>query len=118
MHTTQYAKSGDISIAYQVLGAGPDLVYVPGWVSNIDIMWEDPILASILLYAGTAETAQQGALLLLVYSLGLGIPFIGSAGPGASRVFVATGFKKWGMSTAAVAAMILRDRIGGRCCGN
>jgi Rieske Fe-S protein len=27
---------------------------------------------------------------------------------------VATGFKKWGMSTAAVAAMILRDRIGGR----
>ncbi len=43
-----------------------------------------------------------------------GVPFIGPAGPGASRVFVATGFKKWGMSTAAVAAMILRDRIGGQ----
>jgi glycine/D-amino acid oxidase-like deaminating enzyme/nitrite reductase/ring-hydroxylating ferredoxin subunit len=43
-----------------------------------------------------------------------GVPFIGPAGPGVSRVFVATGFKKWGMSTAAVAAMILRDRIGGR----
>lgn len=43
-----------------------------------------------------------------------GVPFIGPAGPGASRIFVATGFKKWGMSTAAVAAMILRDRIGGR----
>lgn len=48
MHTTQYAQSGDVSIAYQVIGSGPDLVYVPGWVSNIDIMWEDPILASIL----------------------------------------------------------------------
>jgi pimeloyl-ACP methyl ester carboxylesterase len=48
VHTTQYAQSGDINIAYQVFGAGPDLVYVPGWVSNIDIMWEDPILASIL----------------------------------------------------------------------
>ena len=43
-----------------------------------------------------------------------GVPFIGPAGPGASRVFVATGFGKWGMSTAAVAAEILRDRIGGR----
>ena len=43
-----------------------------------------------------------------------GVPFIGSAGPGASRVLVATGFRKWGMTTAAVAAMILRDRIGGR----
>ncbi|MEW6475751.1 MAG: FAD-dependent oxidoreductase [Actinomycetota bacterium] len=43
-----------------------------------------------------------------------GVPYIGPAGPGASRIFVATGFKKWGMSTAAVAALILRDRIGGR----
>jgi len=48
VHTTQYAQSGDVNIAYQVFGAGPDLVYVPGWVSNIDIMWEDPVLASIL----------------------------------------------------------------------
>jgi cytochrome c-type biogenesis protein len=35
-----------------------------------------PILASILFYAGAAETAERGALLLLVYSLGLGVPFI------------------------------------------
>lgn len=48
MHTTQYARSGDVHIAYQVFGDGPDLVYVPGWVSNIEIMWDDPILASIL----------------------------------------------------------------------
>ncbi|MBL4904455.1 MAG: hypothetical protein JKZ00_00130 [Flavobacteriaceae bacterium] len=37
---TKYAKSGTINIAYQVVGQGPvDLIYVPGWVSNIDMMW-------------------------------------------------------------------------------
>ncbi len=44
-----YARSGDVNIAYQVTGDGPrDLVYVPGWVSNIDVMWEDPGLARFL----------------------------------------------------------------------
>ncbi|MCK8521302.1 alpha/beta fold hydrolase [Aquimarina sp. D1M17] len=44
---TTYAKSGDISIAYQVFGTGPiDLVYIPGWVSNIDLMWSCPELVS------------------------------------------------------------------------
>jgi pimeloyl-ACP methyl ester carboxylesterase len=39
--TTHYAKSGDVNIAYQVLGDGPfDLVYVPGWVSNVELIWE------------------------------------------------------------------------------
>jgi hypothetical protein len=34
---TRYAKSGDVNITYQVVGQGPfDLVYVPGWVSNIE----------------------------------------------------------------------------------
>ena len=45
---TQYARSGDIHIAYQVIGEGPDLVYVPGWVSNIELMWEEPTLAGLL----------------------------------------------------------------------
>jgi pimeloyl-ACP methyl ester carboxylesterase len=46
---THYAKSGDLSIAYQVVGEGSrDLVYVPGWVSNIEVMWEDPNLARFL----------------------------------------------------------------------
>jgi cytochrome c-type biogenesis protein len=35
-----------------------------------------PILGSILLYAGATETAGRGGLLLFVYSLGFGIPFI------------------------------------------
>jgi pimeloyl-ACP methyl ester carboxylesterase len=46
---TRYARSGDVNIAYQVVGDGPmDLVYVPGWVSNIDLMWEDPSYAAML----------------------------------------------------------------------
>ena len=43
---TRYAKSGDVNIAYQVLGDGPsDLVYVPGWVSHVELAWELPDLA-------------------------------------------------------------------------
>jgi pimeloyl-ACP methyl ester carboxylesterase len=39
---TRYAKSGDVNIAYQVLGDGPrDLVLVPGWISNIEVFWEE-----------------------------------------------------------------------------
>lgn len=42
-----YAVSGDIRIAYQVLGDGPiDLVYVPGWVSHLEYGWESPRVAS------------------------------------------------------------------------
>ena len=40
---TRYTKSGDVNIAYQVVGQGPlDLVLVPGWISNIDVFWEEP----------------------------------------------------------------------------
>ena len=39
---TRYAHSGKLSIAYQVVGDGPiDLVVVPGWISNIEVFWED-----------------------------------------------------------------------------
>jgi pimeloyl-ACP methyl ester carboxylesterase/class 3 adenylate cyclase len=42
---TRYARSGDVNIAYQVVGDGPrDLVYVPGWVSNIEVFWEEPAI--------------------------------------------------------------------------
>ena len=45
----KYAKSSDVHIAYQVLGKGPiDLVLVPGWVSNIEIFWEEPALVRFL----------------------------------------------------------------------
>jgi pimeloyl-ACP methyl ester carboxylesterase len=46
---TRYAKSGDLNIAYQVVGDGPfDLVYVPGWISNVELMWEEPAHARLL----------------------------------------------------------------------
>ena len=40
---TRYAKSGDVHIAYQVTGSGPiDLVYVAGFVSHLELMWDYP----------------------------------------------------------------------------
>jgi pimeloyl-ACP methyl ester carboxylesterase len=46
---TRYARSGDVRIAYQVTGEGPlDLVFVPGFVSNIDLFWEMPEWANFL----------------------------------------------------------------------
>ncbi|MBQ0733523.1 alpha/beta fold hydrolase [Aquimarina celericrescens] len=44
---TKYTKSKDVNIAYQIFGSGPiDLVYIPGWVSNIDWMWACPELVN------------------------------------------------------------------------
>jgi class 3 adenylate cyclase len=40
---TRFAQSGDVSIAYQVMGDGPvDIVYVPGIVSNVELFHEIP----------------------------------------------------------------------------
>jgi pimeloyl-ACP methyl ester carboxylesterase len=40
---TRYARSGDLNIAYQVLGGGDlDLIWVPNWLTNVDIWWEEP----------------------------------------------------------------------------
>ncbi len=46
---TRYAKSGDVSIAYQVLGSGSlDLIYVMGWVSNVEYFWQEPSMNRFL----------------------------------------------------------------------
>jgi DNA-binding SARP family transcriptional activator len=46
---TQYARSGSTAIAYQVLGSGPhDVVFIPGFVSHIEVCWELPAYASFL----------------------------------------------------------------------
>ena len=46
---TRYAKSGDVNIAYQVVGEGPfDLIWVPGWISNVEESWEVPEYAHFL----------------------------------------------------------------------
>ena len=40
---TQYAKSGEVNIAYQVIGDGPiDLVYMPGFISHVELSWGLP----------------------------------------------------------------------------
>ena len=40
---TRYAKSGDVHIAYQVVGEGPlDTIFVPGFVSTVELAWELP----------------------------------------------------------------------------
>jgi hypothetical protein len=44
---TRYARSGDVSIAYQVTGEGPfDVVYVPGFVSHVELTWGVPGMAA------------------------------------------------------------------------
>jgi pimeloyl-ACP methyl ester carboxylesterase len=46
---TRYTKSGDVNIAYQVVGDGAlDLVYVSGWISNVELAWEEPTYARFL----------------------------------------------------------------------
>jgi class 3 adenylate cyclase/alpha-beta hydrolase superfamily lysophospholipase len=45
----RYAASGDLSIAYQVVGDGPvDVVWVPGFVSHVEILWELPLWRRLL----------------------------------------------------------------------
>jgi pimeloyl-ACP methyl ester carboxylesterase len=45
----QYAKSGDVNIAYQVTGEGPfDLVFVPGYVTHLELHWGMPSFTPFL----------------------------------------------------------------------
>ncbi len=40
---THYARSGDMRIAYQVVGTGPrDLIFVPGYISHLEHAWDEP----------------------------------------------------------------------------
>ena len=46
---THYARSGDVNIAYQVIGSGPrDLVFIMGWVSHLEYFWAEPSFARFL----------------------------------------------------------------------
>jgi pimeloyl-ACP methyl ester carboxylesterase/DNA-binding CsgD family transcriptional regulator len=46
---TRYARSGPVSVAYQVIGDEPnDLILVPGFVSHLEVAWEQPRLARFL----------------------------------------------------------------------
>jgi pimeloyl-ACP methyl ester carboxylesterase len=46
---TRYARTAEGNVAYQVVGDGPlDLVFVPWWATNLDVMWEDASIARFL----------------------------------------------------------------------
>jgi class 3 adenylate cyclase/dienelactone hydrolase len=64
----QYADSGGIEIAYQVLGAGPvDLVWVAGSLTHLDVMWEHPS------YRHFCEQLASFSRLLLFDKRGMGL---------------------------------------------
>jgi class 3 adenylate cyclase len=43
---TRYARSGELFIAYQIVGDGPiDLLYVPSWISQVEHYWTEPVVA-------------------------------------------------------------------------
>ncbi len=45
---TRYARSGDVHIAYQTVGGGPiDVVFVQGFISNLEVQWEEPGLTHL-----------------------------------------------------------------------
>ena len=49
MPETRYARSGDVAIAYQVLGDGPfDVVFAPGAVSHVELNWDAAGFAALL----------------------------------------------------------------------
>ncbi len=46
---TRYARSGEVNIAYQVVGEGPfDVVFVPGYVTHLELAWALPSFAPAL----------------------------------------------------------------------
>src|SRR3954470_10953203 len=62
---TRYARSGPVSVAYQVIGEGEiDLVLVPGFVSHVEVAWEEPRLARFLTrlasFSGLLVCAKRG----------------------------------------------------------
>jgi pimeloyl-ACP methyl ester carboxylesterase len=68
----RYARSGRISVAYQVVGHGPvDVVVVPGWISNVELAWQEPHMAGFL-----RRLARHGRLILFdKRGTGLSDPF-------------------------------------------
>jgi pimeloyl-ACP methyl ester carboxylesterase len=46
---TRFACNGTSALAYQVLGEGaPGLLYLPGYVSNVELNWDHPTMARFL----------------------------------------------------------------------
>ena len=64
----RYAQSGDVDIAYQVLGKGPpDIVFVAGFITHLTALWEDPS------YRSFCERLSSFARLILFDKRGMGL---------------------------------------------
>ncbi len=111
---THYARSGDVHVAYQVHGAGPlDLVFVPGFVSNLDQQWDDPgharLLARLGAFArvirfdkrGTGLSDRVAAIATLEQRMDDVRAVMDAAGSGSAVVF---GVSEGGCMSAAFAA--------------
>jgi pimeloyl-ACP methyl ester carboxylesterase len=47
--TTRYARSGEVHLAYQVIGDGPrDVVLSLDWASHLEVLWEQPFVQELL----------------------------------------------------------------------
>ncbi len=65
---TRYARRGDLHIAYQTYGNGPnDVVFVPNWLSNVEVNWEVPGFGDFLRGFGSFSR------LILFDQLGVGL---------------------------------------------
>ena len=75
---TRYAQSGGLDIAYQVVGEGPlEILFVPGFASNLEIMWELPAFGRILQRLsslGRLVTLDKRGMGLSDRSMGAGAP--------------------------------------------
>ncbi|MGN6723633.1 MAG: adenylate/guanylate cyclase domain-containing protein [Marmoricola sp.] len=72
---TEYARSGDISIAYKVVGDGPrDVILVPGYLNHVELIWEIPQVVHMI------ERMATFARLILFDKRGSGLsdPVIGA----------------------------------------
>jgi len=74
---TRYARNGDLHIAYQVVGDGPDLLLMPGWISHVEAGWQEPVIARFL------ERLASFSRLILMDKRGTGLsdPHPGGSAP-------------------------------------
>jgi pimeloyl-ACP methyl ester carboxylesterase len=118
----RYARSGDVSIAYQVVGDGPtDLVMVFGYVSSIEVIWEEPMLARFL------ERLSRYARLIVFDKRGTGLSDRVSEMPSLEvrmddvrAVMDAAGSKQaalFGMSEGGAMCMLFAATYPERCTG-
>src|SRR3954462_12670828 len=65
---TEYARLGDASVAYQVIGDGDlDVVFVPEWTTHLELQWQEPACARFL------ERLASFARVILFDKRGVGI---------------------------------------------